>query len=292
MSAIEPIRSRLSKYVSREVVPLYPALLFLAVFLGLPLGYIVVISFYQFDPIEIVGSSITVENYTRLVMDSFYRQFIFYTIRLALIVTFFCLLLGYPIAHLLTRVSDNVRNLLLFLIVLPLMVGTVVRTYAWILLLGSQGVVNELLLWTLGRQFTLLGTTNAVIIGLIGVLLPFIVLPIYSSLESMDESLEPAARNLGANKFQAFYKVTLPLSLPGVMTGSIFVFALSMSAVVTPNLLGGRRDLTLGALMYDTALSDTNWPFASAMAVLIGVITLGMILSYLWFFRDRIGGAQ
>jgi ABC-type spermidine/putrescine transport system permease subunit I len=159
-------------------------------------------------------------------------------------------------------------------------------------ILGTNGVVNTFLQSTFGLKIQLLGTTRAVIIGLVGVLLPFLIVPIYSSLESLDESLELAARNLGANAFQAFYKVTLPLSLPGVVSGSIFVFTLSMSAVVTPRLLGGRTDLTIGALMYDVALADTNWPFASAMAVIMAIITFALIFSYIKFSRERMEQVQ
>jgi len=278
--------------IDRDLLPLTPSVLFILGFLFMPLTYLLFLSLMTYDPIEIVDYTLTFENYVRFITDPFYRQFIFYTIRVAVITTVICLLLGYPVGYFLSRTSESRRNVLLFLVLLPLMVGTVVRTYGWMVILGTNGVVNTFLRETLGTSIRLLGTTTAVVIGLVGVLLPFLIIPVYSSLESLDESLELAARNLGANVFQTFYKVTLPLSLPGIVSGSIFVFTLSMSAVVTPNLLGGRRDLTMGALMYDVALTDTNWPFASAMAVVMAVITLGLIFSYLKFSRERMEQVQ
>lgn len=276
----------------QDFLPLYPAMVFILGFLFMPLAYLFVLSFMTYDPIELVRFSFTIENYVKLIADPFYRQFVFYTIRVAVITTVLCVLLGYPVGYFLSKTSQQRRQILLFLVLLPLMVGTVVRTYGWMVILGTNGIVNQFLEATFGTSVKLLGTSNAVLFGLVGVLLPFLIIPVYSSLESMDESLELAARNLGANKFQAFYKITLPLSLPGVVSGSIFVFSLSMSAVVTPKLLGGRTDLTIGALMYDVALSDTNWPFASAMAVIMAIITFGLIFTYLKASRERMEMVQ
>jgi ABC-type spermidine/putrescine transport system permease subunit I len=286
------VRASLRMGEERPFLPLYPAMIFILGFLFLPLAYLFVLSFMTYDPIELIRYSFTLENYTKLIADPFYRQFVFYTIRVAFITTVLCLILGYPVGYYLSKTTQTRRQILLFLVLLPLMVGTVVRTYGWMVILGTNGIVNRFLEATFGTSIQLLGTTNAVLFGLVGVLLPFLIIPVYSSLESMDDSLELAARNLGANKLQAFYKVTFPLSLPGVVSGSIFVFSLSMSAVVTPKLLGGRTDLTIGALMYDVALTDTNWPFASAMAVLMAIITFGLIFTYLKASRERMEMVQ
>lgn len=269
-----------------------PAFGFLLVFLIIPMGYIFLISFFKFDPFEIIVPEFTLDQYTRFLFDSFYRHWIFYTIRLALITTVLCFVFGYPIGYFLSRTTPLRRQVVLFLVILPLMVGVVVRTYGWMVILGTNGIVNNLFLSLTGEKVRILGTTNAVIIGLVGVLIPFFVLPVYSSLDNMSESLIQAARNLGANKFQAFYRITLPLSIPGIVTGGIFVFALTMSAVITPKLLGGRRDLTIGALMYDTALSNSNWPFASALAILMALVTLSLVMGYSYLFSDQIGSEQ
>lgn len=291
-SVSHQVRVVLGGETEQDFLPLYPAMAFLLGFLFLPLTYLFVLSFMTYDPITLVRYTFTVDNYVKLVADPFYRQFVFFTIRVAFITTIVCILLGYPVGYYLSKTTQRRRQVLLFLVLLPLMVGTVVRTYGWMVILGTNGIVNRFLETTLGSNVKLLGTTNAVLFGLIGVLLPFLIIPVYSSLESMDESLELAARNLGANKLQAFYKITLPLSLPGVVSGSIFVFSLSMSAVVTPKLLGGRTDLTIGALMYDVALSDTNWPFASAMAVIMAIITFGLIFTYLRASREKMEMVQ
>lgn len=269
-----------------------PAFGFLLVFLIIPMGYIFLISFFKFDPFEIIVPEFTLDQYTRFLFDSFYRHWIFYTIRIALITTVLCFVFGYPIGYFLSRTTPLRRQVVLFLVILPLMVGVVVRTYGWMVILGTNGIVNNLFLSLTGEKVRILGTTNAVIIGLVGVLIPFFVLPVYSSLDNMSESLIQAARNLGANKFQAFYRITLPLSIPGIVTGGIFVFALTMSAVITPKLLGGRRDLTIGALMYDTALSNSNWPFASALAILMALVTLSLVMGYSYLFSDQIGSEQ
>lgn len=172
------------------------------------------------------------------------------------------------------------------------MVGVVVRIYGWMLILGRRGVINEVFLFFLDEPISLINTTVAVIIGLVGVLLPFFIFPVYSSIENMNESLPLAARNLGANQLQMFYKIVLPLSLPGIVTGSILCFTLSMSAVITPNLLGGRRDVTIGALMYDIALSDLNWPFASAMAVTIAGVMFALMAFYFRVSNKYLTGVQ
>jgi ABC-type spermidine/putrescine transport system permease subunit I len=260
-------------------------MIYILIFLVIPFAYLLYISFLHYDPIELISGPITLENYDSLLLDPFYRDYIWYTVRISLIVTVLCVIFGYPIGYYLGRASARKRGIGLFLILLPLMVGIVVRSYGWMVLLGRSGFINEVLNSTLGSRIGVLGTTNAVIIGLVGVLLPFVIISIYAAIDNIDEELEGAARSLGANRFQAFYKVTLPLSLNGVITGTIFCFTLSMSSIITPKLLGGRTDVTLGALMYDVAIGNTNWPMAGAIAVTIGVMNVTLIYLYLKLSR-------
>jgi len=263
--------------------PIYPAVVYLLTLLILPLTYLFLLSVYTYDPIEFYIPEFTVENYARLWTDSFYRSVVFYTLRIAVIVSTLSLLLGYPVAHFLANARGKIKGILYFLVVLPLMVGVVVRSYGWIIILGQNGLVNQLYLILPGttEPLSLLNSTEAVIIGLVGVLLPFMILPIQSSLEGIDPSLIEAARSLGADEVRSFLKITLPLSFPGILTGSIFCFTLSMSAIITPRLLGGRTDLTIGALIYDVALSSTNWPFGSALSVSLTVFTFSIIILYI-----------
>lgn len=278
--------------LKRKHLIIFAPISFVALMLLLPLAYLAVISFRVYDPNVIQGTGATLGNYGQLLLDPFYRQYILYTLKLATIVSGICLLLGYPMGFLLGRTSERKRAVLMFLVVLPLMAGLVIRTFGWLRIFGSDGLLNQLWLVLFGSKVQILGTTKAVIIGMVGVYLPFVVMPVYSSVESIDRTLEFAARNLGASKMQAFYKITLPLSIPGVVLGSIFAFTLSMSSVITPNLLGGRTDVTIGALIYDVALANSNWPFASAMAVTVVVINFLLIFGYLHISRGGMEAEQ
>lgn len=268
--------------INNKFLPLAPAVGYILMFLFLPMAYLGLLSFYQYDPVNIFVREFTLENYATLIADPFYRQFLIYTVKVAFITTIICFVTGYPIGYYLARLSSSTkRQVMLFLILLPLMVGIVVRTYGWMLILGTNGFINRFLAVFSDVQLDILGTTTAVILGLIGVLLPFMILPIYSSIQDVDSSLELASRNLGANKFTTFYKIVFPLSIPGIVTGSIFCFTLSMSAIVTPRVLGGRTDFTIGSLIYDLVLTDTNWPLASAMAITVTIVNLLLVFLYL-----------
>lgn len=279
--------------IDNRILPLVPAIGYVLVFLFLPMAYLVLLSFFRFDPVEIYVEEFTLKNYATLILDPFYRQFLVYTVKVALVTTVICFVTGYPMGYYLARLSSSLkRQVMLFLILLPLMVGIVVRTYGWMLILGTEGFINRLLGVFTDVQLGLLGTTTAVILGLVGVLLPFMTLPIYSSIQDIDSSLELASRNLGANKFKTIYKIVFPLSVPGVVTGSIFCFTLSMSAIVTPRVLGGRKDFTIGSLIYDLVLTDINWPLASAMAVTVTVVNLLLVFLYLQTSAGQQEGLQ
>lgn len=280
LALIDEYRSRVMEGIDSRYVALLPAISYVVVFLLVPLGYLAVISAHTFDPTEIVSSSLTFDNYFRFLEDPFYRGFVLYTLRIAVIVTLTCVLLGYPVGYFLGRTTPRRRGIGMFVVVLPLMAGLVVRIYGWMRIFGRGGILNELWLLAFDTPLAILNTTAAVIVGLVGVLLPFVILPVNSAVEGIDQSLERAARDLGANEFQLLREVVVPLSLPGVVLGSVFTFTLSMSSVVTPVLLGGRQDMTVGALMYEVAVADSNWPFASAMAVTIAVINVGLIYIY------------
>lgn len=265
---------------------------FVTLMLLVPISYLAIISLRAYDPNVIHGTGFTVQNYSKLIVDPFYREYILYTLKIATVVTAICLLLGYPVGFYLGRTSARKRAILMFLVVLPLMAGLVIRTFGWLRIFGADGILNQIWKVFFNSQLQILGTTKAVIIGLVGVYLPFVVMPVYSSVESIDRSLEFAARNLGASKVQAFYRITLPLSIPGIVLGSIFAFTLSMSSVITPKLLGGRNDVTIGALIYDVALANSNWPFASAMAVTVVVINFLLIFGYLHISRGEMEAEQ
>lgn len=275
-----------------EYLPAVPPAVYLLIFLILPIVYAVYISFFEYSATTIISWNFTLEHYEQLLFDPFYQGLLWYTVRLSLVVSGFCVLLGYPLGYFIATTTPLRRQLALFAVFLPLMVGTVVRIYGWIVLFATNGVINTVLQDLLGFKLALLGNTLSVTIGLIGVYLPLVVLPVYSSIEDIPDSLVPAARNLGANQLQAFYKVTFRLSLPGLLTGTIFVFVLTMNSIVTPDLLGGRSDLTMGRLIYDSAVGGLNWPFASAIGTVLTITTTALVYIYFSFVRDRMGVSE
>ena len=281
-------RLRQRREIDTGYLYLTPLMAVLIAFFLTPVLYVVWVSFHDYTFQTIIGETLTAENYVLFFTEPFYQRFTWYTLKLAATNTAACVVLGYPVAYYLVRTTRVKRGLILFLVILPLMVGSVVRAYGWIVLLGQDGIVDAIFSLFFSEGLVLLGTTTAVYIGMFHIMLPFAIIPIYSSLENIDESLIWAARDLGANQLNAFVRVTFPLSLPGVVSGSIFVFTITMSAIVTPQLLGGRSDYTIGAMIYSMVFTNSNWPFAATMGVVISTITFSLIFIYLFTFRKDI----
>jgi len=193
-----------------------------------------------------------------------------------------CLFSAYPVATLLTRVSTRVAALVTIAVLLPFWTSILVRTYAWMVLLQHNGLVNKLLvgLGIVANPLRLMYNEAGVTIGMVQILLPFAILPIYASLQNIDERLHLAAQILGAGSWQRFWKVTFPLSLPGVAAAAILVFVQGLGYFVTPALLGGSRVITLAMLMESQVLEVLNWPLASAMAMVLLVICVGIVASF------------
>jgi ABC-type spermidine/putrescine transport system permease subunit I len=283
----DAMSDRLGKYL-----PAIPTVAYLLFLLFLPILYAVYISFFEYSATEIITWDFTLQHYRSLLLDPFYRGLLWYTIKLSLIVSACCVVIGYPIGYFIAKTTAMKRQLALFAVFLPLMVGTVVRVYGWIVLFSTNGIINNILQALVGTKVDLLGNTLSVTIGLVGVYLPLVVLPVYSSIEDIPDSLVMAARNLGANRLEAFYKVTFRLSLPGLVTGTIFAFVLTMNSIVTPDLLGGRTDLTMGLLIYDQAVGGLNWPFASAIGTVLTIATTALVYAYFKVIRKRMGAQE
>jgi ABC-type spermidine/putrescine transport system permease subunit I len=247
-----------------------------------PISYFLAVSFLRYSPSELYSSTPTLENYGRLLLDPYNQNIILNTFRVAAIVTAITLILGYCLAYFLSRAAPAWRGFLMFLIVAPLMTGVIVRTYGWIVLLGSDGLINRLLLalGLVNRPLQLLNSEPTVIVALVHLMLPFMTFPIFSALVGQDPHLVPAASTLGARPGRAFLEITVPLSRSGVVMGSALVFTLTAGAVVTPALLGGRSVMMMGQMLYQLVLSTFNWPLGAAFAVVLVVCQLLVISLY------------
>jgi ABC-type spermidine/putrescine transport system permease subunit I len=263
---------------------LAPGLAMLALFLLVPLGLIAVISVFTYSPTQIWVPPITAANYQKF-FHPYYLGVTWTTVRIGLITTLVCAVLGYPMAYFLARLRSRWLGLCLFLLVTPLMVSSVIRIFGWLVILGRQGLVNA----TLGAvgfpRLDLLHNEPAVVVGLTELLLPFMVLPLMTAIETIPRSVEEAARNLGAGSLALFRRVLLPLSLPGLVSGALLVYSVSISALVTPALMGGRKTRMLGNLVYDEVLTSMNWPFASSIAVVLLLLTGTVMITYLRAMR-------
>jgi ABC-type spermidine/putrescine transport system permease subunit I len=266
------------------VALLSPGLAVLTVFLVVPLAMIVVISVFSYSSTTIWIPVLTGENYGKF-FHPYYLGVTWTTVKVGLLTTLVCAVLGYPLAYLLARMRSRWLGLCLFLLVTPLMVSSVIRIFGWLVLLGRRGIVNAALGAAGFGGIDLLHNVTAVVIGLTELLLPFMVLPLMASIENIPRTVEEAARNLGATPLQLFRRVLLPLSLPGLVSGSLLVYSVSISALVTPALMGGRKVRMLGNLVYDEVLTSMNWPFAASIAVVLLILTVAVMLGYLRTLR-------
>jgi spermidine/putrescine transport system permease protein len=264
---------------------LAPGTLWLAAFFAIPMLLMLAASVMPRGTYGGVEPGFTLEHYRRF-LDPLYLQVLGRTMLWAGAATLACLLLGYPVAWVIAR--SRHRGLLLFLIVLPFWTSFLVRTFAMIFLLRDTGLVNTLLLrlGLITQPITLLYTPFAVLLGLVYGFLPFMVLPIYASLEKLDPALLEAAEMLGASPRARFVRVTLPLSLPGVIAGSLLVFVPALGSFLTSDLLGGAKQVMIGNLVQNQFTSARNWPFGSAVSFALMALVLGAVLLSLRM-RDR-----
>jgi putative spermidine/putrescine transport system permease protein len=269
-----------------------PSVAVIAVVLVAPLALMLVFSLWQFVPGKITNYVLTLENYRRFLGDPFYLSVVAKTVQLGLAVTVLSLLLGYPVAFFLARTTSRFQPVLVYLIFVPMMISLVVRAYGWMVLLGYNGVVNAVLLklGIIDMPLRMLNSVGAVVLGLVEVLLPFMVVPLIAALKDIPRSVEEAARALGATPGQTFFKVTLPLSMPGIISGSLIVFSLAITAYALPALLGGAQVKMISAIAYDAMLVSYNWPFSSAVGMIMVVVSSALIYGYLRFVPRKAHG--
>jgi spermidine/putrescine transport system permease protein len=262
------------------------------ILLIIPLMLTVVTSFGQRDTDGNVIYTFTLENYQRLIgfteegFDTLYVSILGRSLSLALQTTVFVILLAYPLAFFIARSPAQRRNTLLFLVLVPLWTNFVIRIYAWIMILRTQGVLNSVLGWLAGlvglsyAPFDFYPSQGAVLVGMVYEFLPFMILPIYTSLEKIDGSLFEAAADLGANSLWTFLRVTLPLSMPGVVAGTILTFIPVIGTFVVSDILGGRQVILVGNLIQRQFLEARNPPFGAAASIVLMVMTLIFTLYY------------
>jgi putative spermidine/putrescine transport system permease protein len=263
--------------------------------LGLPLAFlfaffVVPFSVVFLDSLRSKEGAWTLEHYGKALGELYYWDTLVLTFKLSLWVTLATFVIGYPLAYYIVRVVKHrtVRSLLYIVVVTPLFTSNIVRAFGWIVLLGRRGLINDALVATglAERPISLLYGQTSIVIGLTYIMVPFMVLTVASVLQNVDRSLEEAARDLGAGAWTTFWRVTFPLSLPGVIAGSLIVFTLSVSAYVTPSILSGGRQNVTSMLIFQQYAAILNFQFGAALSVVLLVMTLILVGAYM-FAADR-----
>jgi putative spermidine/putrescine transport system permease protein len=263
-----------------------PNLVWLALFMAGPLLTLFVISFRGYEAGRGIQDSWTLAHYGNFLTDPYHLDILLRTMRLGLMVTLWCLALGYPLAYGLSRLRGLPRALLYFVVLLPLLTSAVVRTFGWMILLSNNGFLNRTLmdLGLIDGPIRFMYSMDGIIVALVQVLLPFMVLALDAALLNIDPRIVEAAQNLGAGAVRVFLQITLPLSVPGMLSGSVLVFTLAVSAFVTPSLIGGPRVPVMATLIYQQGMSLLNWPFGGAIAFAM----LGSVMA-LFLIAMRLG---
>lgn len=260
---------------------MFPTNFYLFIFMILPLILVAGISFLSRGKYGELEFTFNITNYTRLI-DPLYLRILIYSLYVGLGTTIISLIIGYPLAYYIARAPARKRSLLLFLILLPFWTNFIIRIYAWIMILRTEGFLNNLLQWAgiIQEPLNILYTPAAVMIGMVYEFLPFMVLPLYTSLEKIENAQLEAASDLGAPPWKAFLRVTLPLSVPGMIAGTLLVLIPAMGMFVVPDLMGGAKTMLIGNLIRNQFLTARDWPFGSAASMLLMVLTMIFTLYY------------
>ena len=248
----------------------YPYFAWSALFIVIPL---LIVLFFSFTVQTDSGYSFSLENYSRLISSQYFNIFL-RSIWLALISTILCLIVGYPVAYIISQMKVSKRNFMIMLFILPMWMNFLLRTYAWMPILGKTGIVNNILSKVGIGPISFLYNDGAVLLGMVYNFLPFMVLPLYTILIKMDQDLINAAADLGANRFKIFLKVILPLSIPGIFSGITMVFMPAVSTFVISRLLGGGQFMLLGNLIEQQYTTMGDWNFGSAISIFMMIIIL------------------
>ncbi|HHJ1110215.1 TPA: spermidine/putrescine ABC transporter permease PotB [Proteus mirabilis] len=250
----------------------------LMVFVFLPNIMIIATSFLTRDDANLVEMIFTLDNYYRL-FDPMYAEVLLHSINMALVATLACLILGYPFAFFLAKMPKKIQPLLLFLLIVPFWTNSLIRIYGLKIFLSTKGYFNEFLLWIglIDKPLRIIYTPEAVVLGLVYILLPFMVLPLYSSIEKLDKPCLEAARDLGANKLQTFIRIIIPLTMPGIIAGCLLVMLSAMGLFFVADLMGGAKNLLIGNVIKSQFLNIRDWPFGAATSICLTLV-MGLML--------------
>jgi spermidine/putrescine transport system permease protein len=273
--------------VKRRLLLLGPALGWWAVFLLVPVGLVIAYSVFQRGTYGGVVPTFTLDNFARAV-DPLYLRVLLFSLRVAVIATVIALLIGYPAAYLIATLPRRWRTPVLVLVILPFWTSLLIRTYAWIVLLNREGLINRGLesLGLINEPLPLLYNEFAIVLGLVYGYLPLMILPIYSSIERLQPDLREASADLGGNPLRTFLRVTLPLTLPGLAAGCIFVFVPSLGNFIVPDLLGGGLSIMVGNLIQAQFLKARDWPFGAVLSLAL-IAMMGVLLFLQAWLQDR-----
>lgn len=268
---------------------LSPAAFWLIAFFLAPLVIVLVVSFGQRSLLGVVDYTFTLDNYIRVVTTPIYLKILWKSVWLAMLTTAICLIIAYPFSFYIARQTPKRQSILIFLVMVPFWTNFLVRTYALMFILRDSGLINNILigLRVIDQPLQIMFTDTAVLIGMVYGYLPFAVLPLYASIEQLDFDFVQAAQDLGANNIKVFLRVILPLTMPGVVAAGIITFIPTLGTYVTPDLMGGGNTFLIGNLLQQQFMTVRDWPFGSALGIILMVMVLGATLLY---FRS--GGSR
>ena len=253
----------------------------LVLFVMIPNIMIIGTSFLTRDEANLIEMTFTLDNYIRLA-DPLYFKVLMHSFYMAIIATILCLIIGYPFAYIVAKMPEKWRPFMLFLVIVPFWTNSLIRTYGLKIVLGAQGVLNKSLLALdiIDKPLRIMYTETAVMIGLVYILLPFMILPLYSAIEKLDDTYLEAAKDLGANKLQTLLKVVLPLTMPGIIGGCLLVLLPALGMFYISDLLGGAKNLLIGNVIKSQVLNARDWPFGAATSIALTFAMAVMLYAY------------
>lgn len=273
----------MTQAIGRRAVPWLlsaPALVLFTSLLIVPLALTAMLSFHVFDYNTGIRPEYTLAHYVAVFTDPYYLGIFWRTFWISAVVTFVCVVVGAPEAYVLSRMQEPWRSMFLLIVLAPLLVSVVVRAFGWSMLLGPEGLINDALRALHLSRVKLLYTDWAIVIALVHVMLPFMVIPVWTSLQKLDAAVENAAASLRASQATIVRRIVLPQVMPGILSGSLIVFGLSASAFAIPGLLGGRRLKLVATVVYDEYLHELDWPLGAAIAFTLLAANLAIMLTY------------